>query len=164
MRDPSGEVCDHLVVMRRMPEQRRLSSLVLANEPLTATVSALGRQLAAFHARAERSPEITAEGSRDAIRGRWEDSFAQVRPFQGVVLHAETAVEIERLTREFLDGRAALFARRQSTGHILDGHGDLLADDIFCLDDGPRVLDCLEFDDHLRWTWNASAPVTSPRR
>ena len=32
-----------------------------------------------------------------------------------------------------------------------DGHGDLLADDIFCLDDGPRVLDCLEFDDRLRY-------------
>ena len=27
----------------------------------------------------------------------------------------------------------------------------MLADDIFCLDDGPRVLDCLEFDDHLRY-------------
>ena len=25
-----------------------------------------------------------------------------------------------------------------------------LADDIFCLDDGPRILDCLEFDDRLR--------------
>ncbi len=25
-----------------------------------------------------------------------------------------------------------------------------MADDIFCLDDGPRVLDCIEFDDDLR--------------
>ncbi len=33
----------------------------------------------------------------------------------------------------------------------MDGHGDLLAEDIFCLDDGPRVLDCIEFDDRLRW-------------
>jgi len=36
-------------------------------------------------------------------------------------------------------------------GYIVDGHGDLLADDIFCLPDGPRVLDCLEFDDRLRY-------------
>ena len=34
---------------------------------------------------------------------------------------------------------------------IVDGHGDLLADDIFCLPDGPRILDCLEFDDRLRY-------------
>ena len=33
----------------------------------------------------------------------------------------------------------------------MDGHGDLLADDIFCTGDGVRVLDCLEFDDRLRW-------------
>ena len=33
----------------------------------------------------------------------------------------------------------------------MDGHGDLLADDIYCLDDGPRILDCLDFDDRLRW-------------
>ena len=31
------------------------------------------------------------------------------------------------------------------------GHGDLLADDIYCLDDGPRILDCLESDNRLRW-------------
>ena len=30
------------------------------------------------------------------------------------------------------------------------GPGDLLADDIFYLPDGARILDCLEFDDRLR--------------
>jgi predicted kinase len=34
---------------------------------------------------------------------------------------------------------------------MLEGHGDLLADDIFCLDEGPRILDGLEFDERLRW-------------
>jgi len=28
--------------------------------------------------------------------------------------------------------------RRIRDGRIIDGHGDVLADDIFCLDDGPR--------------------------
>jgi uncharacterized protein len=27
----------------------------------------------------------------------------------------------------------------------------MLADDVFCLDDGPQVLDCIEFDDELRY-------------
>ena len=36
-------------------------------------------------------------------------------------------------------------------GRAIDGHGDLLADDIFLLDDGPRVLDCIEFDERLRF-------------
>ena len=53
-------------------------------------------------------------------------------------------------TLEFLDGREALFDSRVSGG-VVDGHGDLLADDIFCLPDGPRMLDCIEFDDRLRY-------------
>ncbi len=36
------------------------------------------------------------------------------------------------------------------SGRVVDGHGDLQADDIYCLDDGPRILDCLEFDASLR--------------
>ncbi|GAA4545032.1 bifunctional aminoglycoside phosphotransferase/ATP-binding protein [Amycolatopsis samaneae] len=147
---PDGEPCDHFVVMRRMPEERRLSTVVKQGEPLDTQVDRLARLLASFHARADRSAEISAEGSRDAIRARWEASFAQVGPFHGPVLDAAEAAETEHLTREFLAGREALFDRRIADGRIVDGHGDLLADDIFCLDDGPRVLDCLEFDDRLR--------------
>jgi predicted kinase len=94
---------------------------------------------------------IAAEGSRDAIRRRWTDSFTQVRPFRGTVLDGRLAAEIEWLTLEFLAGRGPLFDDRIADGRIVDGHADLLADDIFCLDDGPRVLDCIEFDDRLRW-------------
>lgn len=145
-----GGVADHLVVMRRMPDDRRLSALVRGGAPLAATIRALARQLAAFHAQAGRGPEIDADESRDAVRNRWRDSFGQVRPFHGDVLDPATAGEIELLAEEFLAGREALFDRRIAEGHVVDGHGDLLADDIFCLGDGPRVLDCLEFDDHLR--------------
>ena len=55
------------------------------------------------------------------------------------------------MARRYLAGRERLFAARIAAGRALDGHGDLLADDIFCRPDGPRVLDCLEFDDHLRF-------------
>jgi len=79
---------------------------------------------------------------------------------------------VQRLAGRFLAGRAPLFDARIGGGWVLDGHGDLLAEDIFCLQDGPRILDCLEFDDRLRWvdglddaafwpwTWNGSAPVS----
>jgi aminoglycoside phosphotransferase family enzyme/predicted kinase len=147
---PDGAVCDHLVVMRRMPEDRRLSTLVRRGTPLHVTIRQLARQLAVFHARAERGPAIDADETRDAVRARWRASFDQVRPFHGEVLDPVTAIEIEALAEDFLAGREALFDRRIADGHVVDGHGDLLADDVFCLDDGPRVLDCLEFDDHLR--------------
>jgi len=138
-----------VVVMRRLPAARRLSSLVLRGAAVDEDLRRLARQLAVFHTDAERGPAIDAEGTRDAIRERWTDSFDQVRR-DGSMLDPAVIGEIERLTLRFLDGRSRLFDVRVAAGRIVDGHGDLLAEDIFCLDDGPRVLDCLEFDDRLR--------------
>ncbi len=66
------------------------------------------------------------------------------------MLDPATDRRIVELVRSYLDGRGALFERRIAEGHVRDGHGDLLADDIFCLDDGPRILDCLAFRRDLR--------------
>jgi len=148
---PSGEPCDHLVVMRRMPSGRRLSTLIRSGAPVADDLRRLARMLAAFHATAKREPAIAAEGTRAALLGRWDATFAQLRPFHGGVLDAAGATEVETRTHEFLAGRDPMFAERVANGHIVDGHADLIADDIFCLDDGPRVLDCLEFDDRLRY-------------
>jgi uncharacterized protein len=152
IRDPAGQVCDHLVVMRRMPAGRRLSTLVRARAPVADPLREVARVLAAQHAAAPRSPQIAAHGSRDATSARWEASIGEVRGSAGRrLLGAADIDDIERLAGRFLAGRAALFAERIRGGHVVDGHGDLLADDIFCLDDGVRILDCLEFDDRLRW-------------
>ena len=148
---PDGQVCDRLVVMRRMPAARRLSTLVRHGAPVDDQIRRLARLVAALHARAERGPHIDAEGGRDAIWRRWTDSFTQLRPFRGTALDDALAGEIEARTVEFLAGRGPLFDERIAAGRIVDGHGDLLADDIFCLEDGPRVLDCIEFDDRLRY-------------
>jgi aminoglycoside phosphotransferase family enzyme/predicted kinase len=149
--DPDGNPCEHLVVMRRMPAARRLATLVRQGAPIDDEVRHIGRIVAAFHSRARRGADISREGTRDAIRGRWTDSFAQIVAYRGGVLDEKLAAEIEHETLEFLDGRKALFDERVSTGRIVDGHGDLLAEDIFCLPEGPQLLDCIEFDDRLRY-------------
>lgn len=151
LRSPDGESCDHFVVMRRMPEDRRLSALVSADQQPGPCVREVARVVAAFHARAERSSQIDAAASIDCVRSHWESSFDTMEPFVGSVLDPETMTRVTRRARRYLEGRAALFASRIETGAVCDGHGDLLADDIFCLDDGPRILDCLEFDDQLRY-------------
>ena len=151
VRDPSGEVCDHLVVMRRMPASRRLASLIQAGEHVGSALRQVARKLAAQHASAARGAQISAQGSRDATRLRWHDNIEQLRTTCGDVIDKSEIDEAAALADRFLAGRQRLFEARVDGGHILDGHGDLLAGDIFCLDDGPRILDCLEFDDHLRW-------------
>lgn len=151
--DEDGRPCDHLVVMRRMPAARRLSSLIRAGVPVGDHLRAVARLLAAWHARAPRGPRIAAEGRRDALRARWSDSIAQVRRVldDGGPPTPAALDEIERSTLHFLDGRDELFEARVAAGRVVDGHGDCLADDVFCLEDGPRVLDCIEFDDRLRY-------------
>jgi predicted kinase len=67
------------------------------------------------------------------------------------ILDDRNVDRVAGLARGYLKGREQLFDERIAAGRARDGHGDLLADDIFCMADRPRVLDCLEFDDRLRY-------------
>ena len=84
-----GQPCDHLVVMRRMPDDRRLATLISTGAPLGDPVRRLAKMVATFHAGARRGPEITAEGGRDALRARWLEGFEELRRFRGIVLDDE---------------------------------------------------------------------------
>jgi len=152
VRAPDGQVCDHLVVMRRMPADGRLSTLIKTGEPVGPALRQVARILATQHATAKRSAQISQQGSRDATWRRWHDNLDQLRATARGELVADAEIkEAGRLADRFLAGRQELFDARIRSGRIVDGHGDLLAGDIFCLDDGPRILDCLDFDDKLRW-------------
>ena len=137
--------------MRRLPAARRLSVMVQAHEPVSAAIRQVARILAAQHASAPRGAAISEQGRRDALWRRWKDNIDQIRPLQDSLADASLVNEVQRLAGRFLAGRTPLFEARIRTGRVVDGHGDLLAEDIFCLDDAPRILDCLEFDDRLRW-------------
>ena len=152
--DPDGEVCEYIVVMRRMPDDRRLTKLLdrsSGKEDVTAIVSDIASRLAGFHATAARSTAIDAQGRVEAVAAKWSANTSELRRFAGDILDADRVETVEALARRYLAGRHQLLQERIAAGRIVDGHGDLLADDIFCLADGPRILDCLEFDDQLRW-------------
>ena len=147
---PGGTPCDHLVVMRRMPAERRLAALVRAGGPLEDVLGDIARRVAVFHATAPTSEEIAAAGRRPAVEANWDANFEQLAPFVGPVLDPQACARVERLVHRYLAGRDRLLEHRIALGAVRDGHGDLQAEDIFCLEDGPRILDCIEFDDRLR--------------
>jgi hypothetical protein len=147
---PDGELCDHLVVMRRLPSDRRLSVLVAKGEDVVPTIRSIAHQVATLHARSERTPEADRLAGADAMRERWEAETEALRRFAGPLVTSEDVEAVHHLAGRYLDGRERLFAKRVAEGKAVDGHGDLLADDVFCLDDGPRILDCLQFDEQLR--------------
>ena len=151
MVDPDGEPWEHAVVMRRMPSDRCMANLVVDGNATVEQIRSTARALAAFHASAARDPDIDAMCTRDSVRRLWDENLAELHDLAGDVIGEERIEQIERRTVEYLDGREALFDERISKRACCDGHGDLQAADIFCLDDGPRILDCIEFDDRYRF-------------
>lgn len=147
-----AQVLDHAVVMRRLPADRSLGALVRggAADALHGDMTRLAGVLARFHDRAERSEAIDADARPEALRRTWRHSLDAIGPFAGTMVDGDLLGRVEALAMGYLAGRAPLFERRIAEGRICDGHGDLLADDVFLLDDGPRLLDCVEFDPRLR--------------
>ncbi len=147
------EVLEQCVVMRRMPADRCLARIVSSEpEPVwDAELRTVAETLARFHAGARRSDEISSAASGEAMAAHFEADVAATARFVGSVLDPDVHEVVVRAVRRYLAGRGPLFSARARDGYVCDGHGDLQADDIYCLDDGPRILDCLEFDDRLRY-------------
>jgi aminoglycoside phosphotransferase family enzyme/predicted kinase len=150
LRDGAGRVVDHAVVMRRLPGRARLAELVRRGQPVDSPLRAIARALAAFHVTCETSPQIAAAASPENLTALWRAGVDQVAAFRGDLLDGAVVDEIDRLSARYLAGREPLLRDRMRAGRVRDGHGDLQADDIFCLADGPRILDCIEFDQRLR--------------
>ncbi|MHA7652402.1 bifunctional aminoglycoside phosphotransferase/ATP-binding protein [Mycobacterium sp. ML4] len=153
--DPAGEAAEPIVVMRRYRNSDRLAYRVRHEASpglLAAALDAVAGVLAEFHGRAERSAVISAQGTAVAVDRRWSANLAELHKFSTIPGMTENSIaRVEHLVAEYLAGRGRLFARRIEEGSIVDGHGDLLADDIFLVDGKPALLDCLEFDDELRY-------------
>jgi aminoglycoside phosphotransferase family enzyme/predicted kinase len=149
--DGVGQVRDSVLVMKRMPEDRRLATLIRQGADVEGPVRQLAKQIAAFHSTARTNAEISAAGSPTALGERWRSNITGLRALAPSRVSAVVVDEIETLSTAYLAGRESLLEDRARAGWVRDGHGDLLADDIFLLPEGAQVLDCLDFDDGLRW-------------
>lgn len=138
---------DRMIVMRRLPADRRLSQL--AGTPgFEDQLRSVARTVAAFHA--AQAPVFDHEAALAALGDNWTDNFAVTDALVGAGVPTEDIDRVKELARRYLAGRGPLMQRRAADGFVRDGHGDLIADDVFCLDDGPRIIDCLAFNDEWR--------------
>ena len=144
-----GQVVDRMIVMRRLPSSRRLTERI-ATPFLDDDIRRIARVVAAYHA--GKGPILDADdiAGVEAVRSNWEDNFREMAPLVGVVLASSEVARVHQLATSFLDNHAQLFQARIDDGQVRAGHGDLTAEDIFCLDDGPRIIDGLAFSDRLR--------------
>jgi uncharacterized protein len=148
---PWNGTTEPVLVMHRHPDSSRLATMVRRGQSITGQLVTIARLLARFHDSAGRGRHVEAQGTVDAVKARWDANIVELRQYADKVVDPQCVEAVAQLAAQFLAGRAVLFTGRISNRRIVDGHGDLLADDIFCLPAGPEILDCLEFDDNLRY-------------
>lgn len=148
---PADQQSEPVIVMRRQPDSQRLALMVTDGRPVTGHLDRIAEVLVRFHREAERGDAIDASATAEAVAARWQENLAELRRYTADILPADTVAAVERLATRFIASRAAMFARRIHERRIIDGHGDLQTSDVFCLPEGPALLDCLEFDDQLRY-------------
>ncbi len=151
---PDGQPWDHAVVMRRLPAECSLDHLIAEDRLPPEAIGAIARRLASFHASARRGPDIDEAAGLDGVRQLWADNLAELAELARLapeVVDASRLDAIRSRADTYLAGREPLWRERLAAGAACDGHGDLQAADIFWLEDGPRILDCIEFDDRYRF-------------
>lgn len=147
----AGEQVEHAVVMRRLPATSSLAARIRAGEKhLSRFVCDVADVLAAFHTRC---PVVGTDLPRDLVPAPiqlWRTETERMHRLAGDESSRTKLQRAYRLAEAYAAGRTGLFNDRLDAGFVRDGHGDLLASDVYLLADGPRLLDCLEFDPRLR--------------
>ncbi len=153
-----GQPVDWLVQMRRLPEARMLSRLIEAGAISDAVLTGTAPDAWALRSAAELLARFYAGLKRESL-----DPHEHFATISAEIEQSWQSLRCERyaLPREPLDRAASLQGKlltrlrasiesRAREGHIVEGHGDLRPEHIFLLDNGPVVIDCLEFNRALR--------------
>ena len=147
--DADGAPADHLIAMRRMPAHRALGRLLDGPEAGPA-VRDVARAVARLHRDAPAGRAVSRAGLPRTVGALWDEGLDALEGQAAGIIPRASAERCRALADAYVRGRHPLFERRIAEGWIRDGHGDLLADDVYLLDDGPRIIDCLAFDPRLR--------------
>jgi aminoglycoside phosphotransferase family enzyme/predicted kinase len=145
-----GEIIEHAVWMRRLPAELMLDRRIAAGDPdLPPVMDSLGHRLAELHAKSEVCRNDGGRPNVDVVRSNWRENFDQTTPFAGKTLSPQAIALIAGYVGRFLERHASLLRRRETEGHVRDGHGDLHAEHI-CLTDPVQIYDCIEFNRRFR--------------
>jgi uncharacterized protein len=145
-----GEVVDHAVRMRRLPDDRSAANLLRAGRLTEAQLGALAERLAAFYTEVPLAP---AYGSPAAVTANVEENLTQLSPFAGDPLDPIRLADVAEAQRRDVERLGPRFAARVAAGRVRDGHGDLRLEHVYFLEPAkspPIVIDCVEFAERFR--------------
>ena len=108
-----------MIAMRRMPGDRRLSTLVQNDTVTDQQLRAVARTMAAFHTTARRGPQIDAVATPAAVRDLWSRNFSELAEFVPSILDPNLVEAVKGLALTYLDGRERLLVERIERGRIV---------------------------------------------
>lgn len=144
----NGLVVDWLVKMRRLPEALMLDRLIAAGTVRAGEAARIGRFLGRFYLTCAPEP-IDAAAWRARLAARIRGNERELRGYAHAVDNALPA-ELGERQLGFLTLEEGLLQERIEAGRVVEGHGDLRPEHVCLEEPVPRVIDCLEFDRHLR--------------
>jgi aminoglycoside phosphotransferase family enzyme/adenylate kinase family enzyme len=147
-------VCEYAVKMRRLPEDRMLDYIVRAGAAGSPAIEAIARKLVSFHAGVS-SARADCYGSPAAVRRVVLGNIEECRPHVGYTLEPSEFEALERYLGGFIDSHRELLNKRAMDGRIREGHGDLRCEHV-CMNENLDIVDCVEFDEALRYADVAS--------
>ncbi|GEM_PF-48634 len=106
-------------------------------------VAAAGREVADFHAAAERCPN--GDTILESLRSHIRKNFTQMEACVGITLSGEQQQAIRDYVNTFLRTYERFFESRAREGRLIACHGDLHMEHI-ALGDRITILECLEFE------------------
>lgn len=151
----TGTPVDWAVVMRRLPEERNLRSLLARGELDGPLIDRVAERLAGFHATADRGEGISANACWEVVARNCRENLEVGERFRGKTVSLRVLERLREATERELAERRALVEARVRRGEARDGHGDLRLDHVYVLADRPPpedllVIDCIEFNDRFR--------------
>jgi uncharacterized protein len=148
--DGAGTPVDWATVMRRLPHDRMLDTLIATGTMPQDTISRLAGRLIAFHRNAGPCTGSSVQQADDAV-GVLVDNLDELAPLMRHHPFGTELAMIDEAARAYLGNHRDLFDQRAADGWVRDGHGDLRAEHICLERDGPvQIFDCVEFSRSFR--------------
>jgi aminoglycoside phosphotransferase family enzyme/predicted kinase len=146
-----GTPVEWATLMRRLPAERMLDTLIEAGITPADLADRLACRLIPFHRDAATPCGSTPAGSAASLAAVLLDNLDELRPFTGSLLAPQQFALVDASMRVFLHRRQLLLEQRIADGWVREGHGDLRTEHICIESDGQmQIFDCIEFNEALR--------------
>jgi hypothetical protein len=161
-------VVDYAVLMKKLPQDRMLQTLLHQRKIGRPAMDAVARKLVYFHAHAATGGNIDEIGGVETIHRNHDENFEETRNYINTTIPEYQYRFIKYYAYDFMARYQALLAKRVKDHKIRDCHGDLHLEHICIIDSDTRpkeasepgnyhspddiiIFDCIEFNERFRY-------------